>query len=80
MPARFPSRANVAQSSSCAPSLLFLQSPSGGVMASAHRVVRTMPGSFTHDLNRWKQGDHDAQFELERRLLPFLHELIRGMN
>ncbi len=39
-----------------------------------------MPGSFTHDLNRWKQGDRDAQFDLERRLLPFLHELIRGMR
>ena len=39
-----------------------------------------MPGSFTHDLNRWRQGDSDAQFDLERRLLPFLQELIRGIR
>jgi DNA-directed RNA polymerase specialized sigma24 family protein len=36
-----------------------------------------MPGSITTDLHRWRDGDPDAQFDLVRRLQPFLIELLR---
>jgi len=36
-----------------------------------------MAGPITSALERWKQGDHDAQFDLERELRPFLQEMIR---
>ncbi len=35
-----------------------------------------MSGSITNAIDRWKQGDPGAQFDLEARLQPFLLELL----
>jgi hypothetical protein len=34
-----------------------------------------MPGPITTALERWRQGDPDAQYDLHRELLPFLVQL-----
>src|SRR6266404_5287704 len=36
-----------------------------------------MPGPITAALERWKQGDASAQFDLEKLLRPFLWQMIR---
>jgi hypothetical protein len=42
--------------------------------------AQTMAGSITNDVHRWQNGDHHAQFDLERDLRPFLLQLIRGVG
>lgn len=39
-----------------------------------------MPGHITEAVVRWRQGDADAQFELERLLHPFLLHLIHRVH
>lgn len=39
-----------------------------------------MPGHITEAVARWRQGDGDAQFELERWLQPFLLQLIHRVH
>jgi hypothetical protein len=39
-----------------------------------------MPGSITDAVQRWKNGDQAAQFELEHRLQPFLVEMLELMR
>lgn len=36
-----------------------------------------MPGPITDALEHWKQGNDDAQFDLERALRPFLRDMLR---
>jgi hypothetical protein len=48
--------------------------------ARQQQATTIMPGSITEALERWKQGDDAAQFDLERELTPVLAEMIRRVR